>query len=82
MCRLSKWVAVVASFAVLVILIMPALDELPCSPRHIHCSILVLAGNSLLPLFRAIFLRLQTPSSLLPVSGQTDLLSFICARLC
>ena len=79
---LSKWVAIVASFAVLVVLITPALDELPCSPRHIHCSILVLSSNSLLSLFPGIFLRQQRPSSLLAVSGRTDLLSFTCTRLC
>jgi hypothetical protein len=82
MCRLSKCVAVLASFAVLVILVTPAPDELPCFPRHIHCFVLILVSNSLLSLFEAILLRLQKPSCLLPVSGRTDLLAFTCTRLC
>ena len=81
-CNCYKFAAVVVSLAILVVLVTPIEDELPCSPRQIDCAIVVLASNSLLSPSQTIFPKVQKPSSLLSLASSPDVLSFNCARLC
>ena len=78
-CNCYKFAAVVALFAILVVLVTPVEDELPCSPRQIHCAILVFASNSLLSLSQTIFPKVPKPSGMLSLAGSPDVLSFNCA---
>jgi hypothetical protein len=82
MSRLAKCVALLAAFGVLVVLLTPIADELPCTTWHAQVAFAV-SLNTISTLVLAIFLP-ETRSGLEATrsfSG-TDLLSFTCTRLC
>ena len=78
----TKWVVMLAAVGVLVVLLTPIADELPCTTWRGHVAFAV-SLNAVSTLFLAIFLcetrsGFETTGSF---SG-TDLLSFTCPLLC
>jgi len=80
--RSFRYAAVLAAIGVLVVLVTPALDELPCTTAHklpiFFSFVVVVAFFSVLPLLSPIRAAVAA-HTILPA---TDLLSFTCVRLC
>jgi hypothetical protein len=76
-------IAVLAAFAVLAVLISPALDELPGTAPHILHHSITLSIVSVPHLFDSVELTRQTHvTSLKKLVSGTDLLILECTRLC
>jgi hypothetical protein len=82
MSRFAKLVASVAAVGVLVVLITPVADELPCTARHRvpfmpYVSLIVTSV-----LARPILSYAQSPAGVVKVFSGTTLLSLTCTLLC
>jgi hypothetical protein len=79
----KSFLALLAAFAVVAVLISPALDELPGTAPHILHHSVTLSVISVPQLFHIVELTRQTQvmSAKKLVSG-TDLLTLECTRLC
>ena len=79
----KSFVAVLAAFAVLAVLISPALDELPGTAPHVLHHSITLSVISVPHLFHSLELTRQTHvTSLKKLVSGTDLLILECTRLC
>jgi hypothetical protein len=83
--RRKFWIAVVALIAaigVLVVLITPALDELPSTGPHSLNKTFSLVSSHFSPLSLEILSGLRLQFSLITPMSRGNLLSLTCARLC
>jgi hypothetical protein len=79
----KSFIAVLAAFAVLAVLISPALDELPGTAPHVLHHSITLSVISVPHLFHSVELIRQTHvTSLKKLVSGTDLLILECTRLC
>jgi len=79
----KSFIAVLAAFAVLAVLISPALDELPGTAPHLLHHTVSLAVISVPLLFQVVHSESQRPETRLKkIASGTDLLILECTRLC
>jgi hypothetical protein len=78
----KSFIALLAAFAVLAVLISPALDELPGTAPHVLHHSITLSVISVPQLFHSLKLTLQTHVTSLKLVSGTDLLILVCTRLC
>jgi hypothetical protein len=78
----AKFVAIIAAVGVLVVLITPAPDELPCTASHKAHLAPAHSVNAISVLFQPIFTRVQPIHSAARLFDETDLLSLTCTLLC
>jgi hypothetical protein len=81
MSRVAKFVALLAAVGILVVLITPVPDELPCTAHRAPLA-LALSLNLISVLVQPIFPSPRSVSSTVQSLSGTDLLSFTCTLLC
>jgi len=81
MSKFAKCVAIAAAIGVLVVLITPAPDELPCTAGHRHHFNFAVTASSL-PLLIQSVINVQLGVAYIAAVRSTDLLSFTCTLLC
>jgi hypothetical protein len=82
MSSLSRYVVVFAALAVLMVLITPALDELPCTAGHKSPVLVAMPLSAPLPVSTESSSNSQSASGIDPVLVVEDVHSLTCTFLC
>ena len=82
MSRFAKFVALLAVIGILVVLITPVLDELPCTARHGAPLALSLPLTVISSLPQPIFPNPRSSFAAVQLFNGPDLLYFTCKLLC